>query len=72
MKKNVGNLVQYELLFQAEDKKGNSTRPDLLLYYKGIFTCLLANQGTSLDIVYGTRAIIYRVVSHSNSKVILF
>lgn len=72
MKKNGGNLVQYELLFQAKDRKGNCTGPDLLLYYKRIPACLLANQCTSLGIIYGTKAIIYGVVSHSNNKVILF
>lgn len=44
--------------------------PGLLLYCRGMFAYLLANQCTSLSIVNGTRAIIHKVVPYPNSKAI--
>ncbi len=72
MKKDSGNLIQHEQLFEAQDGEGNCTGPGLLLYCKGMPACLLANQCTFLDIVNGTRAIVHRVILHPNSNEISF
>lgn len=62
MKKDGGNLIQHELLFETQDGEGNCTGLGLLFYCKGIPAYLLANQCTPLGIVNGTRAIVHRVV----------
>lgn len=43
MKNNADNLIQYESLFEAQDKKKNYTKLDLLFYYKEIPVYLLVN-----------------------------
>lgn len=43
MKKDGGNLIYYELLFQTQNKEENYTGSGLLLYYKKISACLLTN-----------------------------
>lgn len=68
MKKDNGNLIQHEQLFKAQDGEGNCTGPGLLLYYKGMPTCLLANQCTPLGIFNSAKAVLHRVVPHLNSK----
>lgn len=68
MKKDGGNLIQHESLFEAQDGEGNCTGPGLLLYCKGIPACLLANHCTPLGIVNGARAIVHGVVPNPNSK----
>ncbi len=72
MKKDGGNLIQHEQLFEAQDGEGNCTGPGLLLYCRGMPACLLANQCTPLGIVNGVRAIVHGVVLHPNSKEISF
>ncbi len=67
-KKDGGNLIQHESLFEAQDGEGNCTGPGLLLYCRGMPACLLANQFTPLGIVNGARAIVHGVVPHLNSK----
>ena len=68
LKKDGGNLVRHELLFDAQDGEGNCTSPGLLLYYKGMPANLLANQCTPLGIVNGARAIIHGVVPHPDGE----
>lgn len=68
MKKDGSNIIQYELLFKALNRKKNCTEPSLLFYYKAISVCLLANQYTSLSIVNDTKTIIHKVVSSLNNK----
>ncbi len=72
MKKDSGNLIQHEQLFESQDGEGNYIRPGLLLYYKWMPNCLLANQCIPLDIVNGVRAIVHGVISHLNGKEISF
>ncbi len=72
MKKDGGNLIQHEQLFEAQDGESNYTGLGLLLYCRGMPACLLANQCTPLGIVDGARAIVYGVVPHPNSKGVSF
>lgn len=72
MKKDGDNLILHKLLFEAQNGEENYTKLDLLFYYKGMSTYLLANKYIFLSIINDIRAIIYRVFSHSNSQNILF
>lgn len=64
-------MIQYELLFKAQNGERNCTKPGLLLDCKDLSICLLANQCTYLGIINGVRAIVYKIVLHPNSKNIL-
>lgn len=55
------------MLFEIQNGKENYTEPSLLFYYRGISTCLFANQYTYLGIMNGVKAIIYRVVFYLNN-----
>ena len=68
IKKDGDNLIQHELLFEAQNEKKNCTRLDLLLYYKKIPVSWLANKYTSLEMINDVKAILYRVVLYPNSK----
>lgn len=72
MRKDDSNLIQHKLLFKAQDRKGISIGPGLLLNHRGMPTYLLANQCTFLDIVNGARAILYEVILYPNSKGVSF
>lgn len=56
------------MLFKAQNGEKNNTGPGLLLYYRGMPACLLANQYIFLGIINGTRAIVHKVVLCPNSK----
>lgn len=64
MKRNGGNLIQHEILFDAQDGEGNCSGPGLLYYCKGMPANMLANQCTPLGIVNEARAIVHGVVPH--------
>lgn len=72
MKKDSSNLIQYESLFEAQDRKNSCTRSSLLFYYIGMPIHLLINQCTLLDIVNSARTIVYGVIPNPNCKNIFF
>lgn len=43
IKKYSSNGIQYEFLFEAQDREKNCIGPGLLFYYKEMSACLLIN-----------------------------
>lgn len=68
LKKDGGNLVWHELLFDTQNGERNCTDSGLLLYCKVMPANLLANEYTYLGIVNGVKAIIHGIVPHSDGE----
>ena len=63
-KKDRGNLIQHEDLFNAQEGKKNSAGPGILYYCKEMPAIVLATQCTLLKIVNGVKVIDHNVVPH--------
>lgn len=69
VKKNDSQFVQNESLFVIQDGENGGIRSDLLYICKEMPVGLLTNTCTSLHIVNGAQAIVFRIVPHLNSKI---
>lgn len=68
LKKNYKNIMQYKLLFNAQNEEKNCTCPDRLFYSKKTLTNFLVNQCISIGIVNEAKVIVYKVMPQFNGK----